>query len=272
MMRYRMLVAVAVYASTVLVACGAAESNSAQVETVAHHYFAALGNGNGSELCSLLTGETKQRLIRSGSVVAALAHRSNTPGCPEIVTAVHETLGSDQLAELRRVKVSVHSLSGNNASVRVTVPKTGRTVLVPMTKTEAGWLVSGVQLQTGLAEGTRRQGFEEVSVMCWVNEHPVAKQQPPACDIFGEPEIDANLVRLSGAKWSEWGASESKATAQLLPNHEGTGVPPKAVQVTLSNIQNRCDGKPFYTQLHIVGSEGAPNLVLSGACESIPLG
>jgi hypothetical protein len=118
--------------------CGQAESESAQVESVAHRYYAALGSGNGSELCSLLTDEAKQRLIRSGAVL--IAHRSKTPSCPDVVTAVHQIIGSHQLAEQGKVKVSLHSLSGNNASVRVTEPS-GRSTLVTMTKTPAGWLI-----------------------------------------------------------------------------------------------------------------------------------
>jgi hypothetical protein len=86
-------------------------------------------------------------LIRSGALL--LGHRPNTPSCPEVVTAVHEIMASHQAAELRDVKVSVHSLSGNSASVRVTEPR-GRSVLLPMTKTSAGWLVElGVSVPGG---------------------------------------------------------------------------------------------------------------------------
>jgi hypothetical protein len=138
MMRYRVLVAVAAGASSVLVGCGGGEADSTQVSSVAHRYFVALGSGNGSELCSLLTGESKQRLIRSGALF--ITHRSKTLGCPEVAKVVHLVMGSDQAAEARKVKVSVHTLSGNNASVRVTFPK-GRSVLLPMTKTAAGWLI-----------------------------------------------------------------------------------------------------------------------------------
>jgi hypothetical protein len=135
MMRFRGWIAVAGGAlSIALAGCGGAESNSAQVSSVAHRYFVALGSGNGSELCSLLTSEAKQRLVRSSALF--ISHRSS---CPEVVTVVHQVIGSHQATELRKAKVSVHSLSGNNASVRVTLP-TGRSILVPMTKTAAGWL------------------------------------------------------------------------------------------------------------------------------------
>jgi hypothetical protein len=142
------IVAALLALSLALTACGGSSSDKAQVESVARRYFASLGSGNGAELCSLLSGEATQQLIRGGALIGSLTHRSKPLSCPEVVTAVHETLGGDQLAELRKVNVSVHSLSGNNASVRVTVPKAGRTVLVPMTKTADGWLISGVQFQT----------------------------------------------------------------------------------------------------------------------------
>jgi hypothetical protein len=122
------------------------ESESAQVVSVTRRYFAALANGNGSEACSLLTGEAKRRLLLGGAALSLLTHRGNPLTCPDEIKLVHELLGSDEIAEFSNARVMVVSLSGNTATARATVGS--RTTDVPLTKTAAGWLINKVAAQT----------------------------------------------------------------------------------------------------------------------------
>jgi hypothetical protein len=252
-----------------LAGCGGTKSDRAQVTAVVRSYFAALASGNGPELCSLLTGAAKQSLVRSGAVLSVLTHNSKTLSCPDDVKFVTGSLGSDQLAELRKVRLTVASLTGASAGVRATEPK-GRTTTVPLEKTAAGWLISTADLHAPAALQATDEGAGQASVMCWANETPVAQRQPSQCDVFGEPEIDANLVRVSDAHWSGWGSGEATATVQVrLGNHAGQT--PVAGHVTLSEPRARCKGASFYTRLRVVSAEGARDLRLSGACHAIPL-
>jgi hypothetical protein len=245
-----------------LAGCGGAKSDRSQVTSVVRSYFAALATGNGKELCSLLTGTAKQQLVRSGAALSVLTHSSNSLSCADDVKSVSEILGSDQVAELRKVKLTVASLTRATARVRAKVQK-GHTATVPLEKTAAGWLVSTADLRSAAGE--------PVSVMCW-GEEPMPQQRPAQCDIFGEPEDDAHLVRLGDARWSGWGSAETTAPVQVLGNHQGEM--PVAARVTLSEPQPRCKGELFYTRLHLVraGEASAPfDLRLSGACHSISL-
>ena len=113
--------------------------------------------------------------------------------------------------------------------------------------------------------------------MCFDTESPVARVHPSECAIFGEPEDDAHLIRLSGARWSSWGGPVARATAIALPN-KPTEAEPVSVTITLSGLRSRCHGLRFYTKLATVKTSGTSNwfnvdnrraLTLSGACHQI---
>lgn len=139
--------AIALTAVTIVLAgCGSSSkseggSGSSGPVPVTHRYLAALASNDGGTVCSLLTGEVKQRLLRGAVVLAALTHRSNPLSCPDDVGIAHELLGADQVAELRRASVAVVSQAGNSATVRVTLPG-GRTSDVAVANTAAGWLIN----------------------------------------------------------------------------------------------------------------------------------
>ena len=120
--------------------------------------------------------------------------------------------------------------------------------------------------------------IQGAQVMCFDGEQPVAKVRPARCDIFGEPEDEADLVRLAGVHWTGWGTATAHATATALPNKpsEEQAV---SVTVTLSRLRRRCDGRVFYTRLVVVKTSGGSDwfdaenrrvLNLSGACHEIP--
>ena len=110
-----------------------------------------------------------------------------------------------------------------------------------------------------------------LSIMCFSGSGPVPSpaEAPANCEVLGEPEIEANLVILSGMQWSGWGETDTQGTGIEEPTHPGqpgaTAVP---VSVTLSEPAPRCDGKLLYTQLvaHVQGLQ-PQTLHLSGACQ-----
>src|SRR5438552_3674397 len=59
------LAAVLAAVSLALIDCGGATSDSAQVRSVVQRYIAAFASGNGSEACSLLTGDAEQQVHRA---------------------------------------------------------------------------------------------------------------------------------------------------------------------------------------------------------------
>src|SRR5207244_4419770 len=65
------LVAVLAAVSLALIGCGGATSDSAQVRSVVQRYIAAFASGNGSEACSLLTGDAEQQVHRAAAFVRA---------------------------------------------------------------------------------------------------------------------------------------------------------------------------------------------------------
>jgi hypothetical protein len=120
--------------------------------------------------------------------------------------------------------------------------------------------------------------IQSAHVMCFDGEQPVPKVHPARCDIFGEPEDEADLIRLAGAHWTGWGTATADATATALPNKpsEEQAV---SVTVTLSRLRRRCGGRLFYTHLVAVKTSGVSDwfdaqnrrvLNLSGACHEIP--
>ena len=123
---------------------GGTKSESAEVTSVAHRYYAALASGNGSEFCSLLTGETREELLKEiQSVYRIQGRRANNLTCPEVVKILHEGT-QDQIAGFNQAKVTVLSLSGNSATVSVTLSIAGqsRATAVTLSKTASGWLIS----------------------------------------------------------------------------------------------------------------------------------
>lgn len=99
-----------------------------------------------------------------------------------------------------------------------------------------------------------------------------ARQHPTSCDIQGEPEDEADLLQLTQADWSGWGAASAEAHGQALNNHPGMGGPSSyPVSVSLFRIRSGCDGRRFYTRARITTSYGTGTLRLVPTCKAIPL-
>jgi hypothetical protein len=114
-------------------------------------------------------------------------------------------------------------------------------------------------------------------LMCFGEHGPIARVHPSRCDVFGEPEDDADLIRISAAHWRDWGSSVAHATATALPNKPAEERPVSVV-ITLSGLSRRCHGQLFYTRLVAVKTSGTSSwfnpsgrrtLPLSGACHEI---
>jgi hypothetical protein len=132
--------------------CGGSKSGRAEVASVAHRYYAALASGNGSEFCSLVTGETKQELLNEIQVVErSQGRQANNLTCPQVVKILRQGIRQDQIATLKQAKATVVSLSGNSATVSVTLGITGQshTTVVMLSKTAAGWLISKLPSASG---------------------------------------------------------------------------------------------------------------------------
>lgn len=99
-----------------------------------------------------------------------------------------------------------------------------------------------------------------------------ARQHPTSCDIQGEPEDEADLLQLTQAGWSGWGAASAEAHGQARNNHPGMGGPSSyPVSVSLFRIRSGCDGRRFYTRARITTSYGTGTLRLVPTCKAIPL-
>lgn len=132
--------AAALAISVALAGCGGSKSDREQVVSVTQRYITALASGNGSEACSLLTGEAKQQLARAAAALRAFGGGAGGPTCESEIAFVHKLLGADQVALIRKSKLAIASLSGSSASVRVTTA--AHVGDFPLSKTAAGWLIS----------------------------------------------------------------------------------------------------------------------------------
>jgi hypothetical protein len=134
--------------SSALIGCGGPTSDSAQVRSVVQRYFAALASGNGSEVCSLLTGEAAQQMQHATAVVSAQLHRKKPLNCPEFVNLYSKALASEPtaLAELKQTQVGTLSLAGDRATVRIFAPYE-LAKEVPLVKTTAGWRISRLRIR-----------------------------------------------------------------------------------------------------------------------------
>ena len=113
------------------------------------------------------------------------------------------------------------------------------------------------------------------SVMCFNSPSPAVttptpEQAPASCPIFGEPEIDANLIILSHVHWTNWGQGTTVGSGTAEEINAGPSArPPVPVTVALSDLAPRCNGQLFYTQLvaHVQGQQ-TQTLNLSGGCQA----
>jgi hypothetical protein len=145
--------------SLALAGCGGSKSDSEQVTSVTHRYIGGLASGNGSEACSVLTGEAKQQLFRAGASLRLFGVKTGGT-CESAIVFIHKLAGADQLALLGKAKVSVASLSGNTATARITAGS--HVTDVPLSKTAAGWLITKLSVPSGVssarAEGSTTGG------------------------------------------------------------------------------------------------------------------
>jgi hypothetical protein len=137
--KWRIGLAVAV--SIALAGCGRTESESAQVRSVVRQYYAALESGNGAKLCSLMTDEAREQIVRPYRLFQAPLQHSID--CARLVTASATAQAHDATAmrELRSTKIGAVTLARNRASVVVTQPGTSP-LQAPLVKTPNGWRVS----------------------------------------------------------------------------------------------------------------------------------
>jgi hypothetical protein len=121
----------------VIVGCGGAKSDRSQVTSVTHRYLVALADGNGDEACSLLTPEAQRQLLKSVGATGRLT-------CAREITLLHRVITPEEIAELRRARVSVASLSGNSAGAELM--NKGRRSVFPLSKTSKGWLLDAASV------------------------------------------------------------------------------------------------------------------------------
>jgi hypothetical protein len=127
--------------SIVLSGCGGTESESAQVRSVVHRFYAALESGNGREACSLLTDKVQEELVRPLRLFAARLKHSID--CPTLLTEYSKAVTSEPSAsrELKGTKTGAVTLKGNEATVVVMEPRQGPHY-APLEKTAKGWRIS----------------------------------------------------------------------------------------------------------------------------------
>jgi hypothetical protein len=117
--------------------CGGSQSDSSQVTSVIHRYFAAVANADGAEACSLLGSEAKERLARNAAAFSAYIHTKKFLTCPQQVAIATAVLSSEARLAFRNPTVTVGTVSGNHATVRVAVGS--RRLEVPLSKASGGW-------------------------------------------------------------------------------------------------------------------------------------
>jgi mono/diheme cytochrome c family protein len=140
----------ALAALALLAGCGETRSDPAQVRSAAQRYFAGLANGDGAEVCSLLTGEAQQQVLRAARTVDTLAKRLRRPlagGCPGFVSLYAKALAEDpqSVQATKQVKIGSATVRGVNATVRVQERGTG-VQLLPLVKTAHGWRISELRV------------------------------------------------------------------------------------------------------------------------------
>jgi hypothetical protein len=140
---------VLVVAGALVGGCGGnGKGEDAQIRSVVRRWLAAFANGNGPDLCSLMTPRATRQLL-SGEYL----HTTNVgrrARCPEevrklhdgVIKEFHEARRGNPLVELLKVKVDVRSLSSQDATARLTFPA-GNVTDLPLSKTTAGWRISG---------------------------------------------------------------------------------------------------------------------------------
>jgi signal peptidase I len=146
----RLRVLILLVLTSALAGC-ASKSNSEQVASVAHRYLDGLATGNGSQTCSLLAGEAKQRFASAAAAQHLVGGTAGARACEAGVAFVHKLLGADQIALLRKAKVSVASVSGSSARVRVSTA--GHVAEIPLSKTAVGWLITNLSAPPTSAAG-----------------------------------------------------------------------------------------------------------------------
>ena len=137
-------------ASVALVGCGTGTgAERERISAVVRRFYVAFANGDGAEMCKLVSEHQRQRL--AGEEVPGAPRGRGSASCPERVRMLHDAVlreypaaahEGDPLAELRRATVAVVSLTDLNAVARVRFPA-GYASDVPLAKTAAAWVISG---------------------------------------------------------------------------------------------------------------------------------
>jgi hypothetical protein len=132
------------------VGCGTGTgSERERISSVVRRFLVAFANGDGSAMCQLVSEHQRQRF--SGEEVPGAPRAGGLPSCPERVRLLRAALlrefraagrKGDPLAELRKAKVAVVSLTDLNAVARVTFPA-GYVSDIPLAKTASAWVISG---------------------------------------------------------------------------------------------------------------------------------
>jgi hypothetical protein len=138
-------VAVFFAVSIALIGCGGPQSSSAQVRSVVERFLAALESGNGAEVCSLLTDEAREQIVRSLRLFQPALKRGID--CTKLITpnVREQSRDAAALRELKSTKVGAVTLMGNHATVLVTQPSQGP-LEAPLVKTAHGWRINELLL------------------------------------------------------------------------------------------------------------------------------
>jgi hypothetical protein len=125
-----------------LVGCGGAQSPAEQARSVVQRLYTDLASGNGKEVCSLLTTQARQEIVRVGYEVLPSAHLPHALDCSGFVTAV-KAFVHPGAAELKRISVGRATATNGTATVIVTEAD-GSEGHLSLVRTPNGWRISDV--------------------------------------------------------------------------------------------------------------------------------
>ena len=122
-------------AAAVLAGCGGGgDDETAGVKLVVRAYVDAFVRGDGPQMCSLMTPDTRVKFVKA---VRALA---KTDDCAKATVAVRNAAGPKAVAAMRSAQIKDVRVNGNEASVKL-VASSGQS-LATLRKERGRWRVS----------------------------------------------------------------------------------------------------------------------------------
>lgn len=115
-----------------LAACGSEDEEAA---SIVRSYLQAVAEGNGHAACDLLTGEQQRHVLDQFSNQLP---ELGAVSCAHAVEMTAENFGRDETTRLAAAEVTA-TVTGDTATATIE----GATETAQLTRTEAGWLISG---------------------------------------------------------------------------------------------------------------------------------